>query len=125
MAASTVSTSHVEGLRMLTLTDLTKTYRTADVETRALADVSFGIAAGEFVAIMGPSGCGKSSLLNILGFLDSPSGGFYRLLGDEVSALSDSALTRFRREHVAFVFQSFNLIDDLRRAGNVEVSLLY
>jgi putative ABC transport system ATP-binding protein len=110
---------------MLDLRDLTKIYRTPELETHALAGVSLNIAAGEFVAIMGPSGCGKSSLLNILGFLDSPSGGSYRLLGDEVSTLSDAALTRFRREHVAFVFQSFNLIDDLTVAENVEVSLLY
>jgi putative ABC transport system ATP-binding protein len=112
-------------MTMLELTELTKIYRTPELENHALAGVSFDIAAGEFVAIMGPSGCGKSSLLNILGFLDSPSGGSYRLLGDEVSTLSDAALTQFRREHVAFVFQSFNLIDDLSVAENVEVSLLY
>jgi putative ABC transport system ATP-binding protein len=110
---------------VLALKDLSKVYRTAEVETRALSGVSFEIAAGEFVAITGPSGCGKSSLLNILGFLDSPSGGSYRLLGEEVSTLSETALTRLRRAHVGFVFQSFNLIDDLTVAENVEVSLVY
>jgi putative ABC transport system ATP-binding protein len=112
-------------MTMIELRDLTRIYRTPEVETHALAGVSFDVATGEFVAVMGPSGCGKSTLLNILGFLDSPSDGSYRLLGEEVSALSDAALTRFRREHVAFVFQSFNLIDELTVAENVEVSLLY
>jgi putative ABC transport system ATP-binding protein len=115
----------MKGFSMLTLTNLTKTYRTAEVETRALAEVSFEIDAGEFVAIMGPSGCGKSSLLNILGFLDTPTGGSYRMMGEEVSALSEAGLTRLRRAHVGFIFQSFNLIDDLTVAENVEVSLLY
>ena len=110
---------------MIEVSDLTKIYRTTDVETQALAGVSFEVAAGEFVAIMGPSGCGKSTLLNILGFLDSPSGGSYRLLGKDVATRSDGTLTRLRREHVGFVFQSFNLIDDLTVAENVEVSLLY
>lgn len=110
---------------MLELRNLTKIYRTLEHETHALAGISLDVGTGEFVAIMGPSGCGKSSLLNILGFLDSPSSGSYRLLGEDVSTLSDAALTRFRREHVAFVFQSFNLIDDLTVAENLEVSLLY
>jgi putative ABC transport system ATP-binding protein len=110
---------------MIEVRDLTKVYRTADVATQALAGVSIDVAAGEFVAIMGPSGCGKSSLLNILGFLDSPSGGAYRLLGEDVATRSDAALTRLRRDHVGFVFQSFNLVDDLTVAENVEVSLLY
>ena len=110
---------------MLEIRNLTKVYRTAEVETQALAGVSFDVAAGEFVAIMGPSGCGKSSLLNILGFLDTPCGGSYRLLDQDVAALSDAALARLRGEHVGFVFQSFNLVDDLTVAENVEVSLLY
>ena len=110
---------------MLQLKGLTKTYHTSEVMTQALAGISFDVAAGEFVAIMGPSGCGKSTLLNILGFLDSPSGGSYRLLGEEVATLAESALTRLRREHVGFVFQSFNLVDDLTVAENIEVSLLY
>lgn len=110
---------------MLQLKDLAKTYQTEDVVTQALLGISFEIAAGDFVAIMGPSGCGKSSLLNILGFLDSPSGGSYRLFGEEVATLSEQRLTKLRREHVGFVFQSFNLIDDLTVAENVEVALLY
>jgi putative ABC transport system ATP-binding protein len=110
---------------MLEIRNLTKVYRAADVETQALAGVSFDVTAGEFVAIMGPSGCGKSTLLNILGFLDAPSGGSYRLLDEDVATLSGAGLTRLRREHVGFVFQSFNLVDDLTIAENVEVSLLY
>jgi putative ABC transport system ATP-binding protein len=110
---------------MLEVKDLTKVYRAADVETRAVAGVSFHIGAGELVAIMGPSGCGKSSLLNILGFLDTPTGGTYRIMDEDVASLSEAALTRLRREHVGFVFQNFNLIDDLTVAENVEVSLLY
>jgi len=110
---------------MLKLEDLSKVYRTTEVETRALDNISFEIAKGEFVAIMGPSGCGKSTLLNILGLLDSPSGGSYRLMDQEVGKASESELTHLRRDHVGFVFQSFNLIDDLTVAENVEVALLY
>jgi putative ABC transport system ATP-binding protein len=110
---------------MLKLENLAKTYRTTEVETRALDGISFEVAAGEFVAVMGPSGCGKSTLLNILGLLDSPSGGSYRLLGEEVAGRSEAELTRLRRDHVGFVFQSFNLIDDLTVEENVEVALLY
>ena len=110
---------------MLTLTDITQTYRTADIETRALDAVSLQIDTGEFVAIMGPSGCGKSTLLNILGFLDAPSSGSYRIFDEEVAAASEAALTRLRRAHVGFVFQSFNLVDELTVEQNVEVGLLY
>jgi putative ABC transport system ATP-binding protein len=110
---------------MLTLANLRKVYRTSEVETQALDDVSLDIAAGEFVAVMGPSGCGKSTLLNILGCLDRPSGGSYRLMGEELSALSEAKLAQVRRAHVGFVFQSFNLINDLTIAENVEVALLY
>ncbi len=110
---------------MLKLENLAKSYRTTEVETRALDAISFEVAAGEFVAVMGPSGCGKSTLLNILGLLDSASGGSYQLLGQEVAGKSEQELTRLRRDHVGFVFQSFNLIDDLTVEENVEVSLLY
>jgi putative ABC transport system ATP-binding protein len=110
---------------MLTLADLSKTYRAGEVETQALDAVSLEVAAGEFVAVMGPSGCGKSTLLNILGCLDRPSGGSYRLMDEEVSALSEAKLAQVRRAYVGFVFQSFNLINDLTVAENVEVSLLY
>jgi putative ABC transport system ATP-binding protein len=111
--------------QLLEVSSLSRAYRSGEVETRALDAVSFAVAAGEFVALMGPSGCGKSTLLNILGFLDSPDSGSYRLRGEEVATLSDSRLTRLRRSHVGFVFQSFNLIDELNVAENVEVALLY
>jgi putative ABC transport system ATP-binding protein len=95
------------------------------VETQALGEVSLEIAPGEFVAIMGPSGCGKSTLLNVLGLLDSPSTGAYWFFGEDVARHSERQLTRLRRERIGFVFQSFNLIDDLSVAENVEVALLY
>ncbi|HZZ89680.1 MAG TPA: ABC transporter ATP-binding protein, partial [Caulobacteraceae bacterium] len=93
--------------------------------TQALSGVSLEIAGGEFVAIMGPSGCGKSTLLSLLGLLDSPSAGAYWFFGEDVARRSEAQLTRLRREHIGFVFQSFNLIDDLTVAENVEVALLY
>ncbi len=110
---------------MLKLQNISKVYRTTDVETRALQDVSFDVAAGEFLAIMGPSGCGKSTLLNILGLLDSPSSGVYEFLGEDVARASEQRLTELRRASVGFIFQSFNLIDDLSVQENVEVALLY
>ena len=111
--------------QFLQVSSLSRAYRSGDVETQALDAVSFEVAAGEFVALMGPSGCGKSTLLNILGFLDPPDAGSYRLRGEEVATLSDARLTRLRRGHVGFVFQNFNLIDELNVAENVEVALLY
>jgi putative ABC transport system ATP-binding protein len=111
--------------QLLQISSLSRAYRSGEVETQALDAVSFEVAAGEFVALMGPSGCGKSTLLNILGFLDTPDAGSYRLRGEEVATLSDARLTRLRRAHVGFVFQSFNLIDELNVAENVEVALLY
>jgi len=110
---------------MLKLENVSKKYRTTEVETSALNGVSLEIAAGEFVAVMGPSGCGKSTLLNILGLLDSPDGGAYWFFGEEVSKRSEQQFTALRRTGVGFIFQSFNLIDDLNVAENVEVSLLY
>ncbi len=110
---------------MLQLNSVSKKYRTTEVETRALDNISFDIAQGEFVAVMGPSGCGKSTLLNILGLLDKPSGGSYKLLGEEVAGQTERNLTALRRDHIGFVFQSFNLIDDLTVAENVEVALVY
>ena len=110
---------------MLELDHLSKRYRTSEVETNALSDVSLSVDSGEFLAIMGPSGCGKSPLLNILGFLDAPSAGNYRLFGEEVSAMSEARLTQLRRAHVGFVFQSFNLIDELSVEENVEVGMVY
>jgi len=110
---------------MLSLQDISKIYRTTEVETHALSQVSLAVRTGEFLAIMGPSGCGKSTLLNILGLLDTPDGGSYSFFGEEVAKLNEKALTRLRRGSVGFVFQSFNLIDDLNVSENVEVSLLY
>ena len=110
---------------MLKLENVSKKYRTTEVETSALNAVSLQIAPGEFVAIMGPSGCGKSTLLNILGLLDSPDRGAYWFFGEEVAKRSERELTALRRTGVGFIFQSFNLIDDLNVAENVEVSLLY
>jgi putative ABC transport system ATP-binding protein len=111
--------------QFLQISSLSRAYRSGEVETQALDAVSFDVAAGEFVALMGPSGCGKSTLLNILGFLDAPDSGSYRLRGEEVATLSEARLTRLRRAHVGFVFQSFNLIEELNVAENVEVALLY
>ncbi|MGZ3346326.1 MAG: ABC transporter ATP-binding protein [Caulobacteraceae bacterium] len=110
---------------MLKLTDIAKSYRTTEVETRALDGVSLAIGAGEFVAIMGPSGCGKSTLLNILGLIDSPTEGSFLFLNEEIAGYAEDKLTRLRRSHIGFVFQSFNLIDDLTVAENVEVALIY
>jgi putative ABC transport system ATP-binding protein len=110
---------------MLRLENIGKTYRTTEVETRALDGVSLQVADGEFVAIMGPSGCGKSTLLNMLGLLDSPDSGSYWFYGEDVAKYSEQKLTALRRTGVGFIFQSFNLIDDLNVAENVEVSLLY
>jgi putative ABC transport system ATP-binding protein len=110
---------------MLKLNEIAKVYRTTEVETLALNGVSLEIDAGEFVAVMGPSGCGKSTLLNVLGLLDSPSSGEFWFFGEEVAKYPEARLTKLRREHIGFVFQSFNLIDDLSVAENVEVALLY
>ena len=110
---------------MLKLEKVSKVYRTSEVETQALGEVSLEIADGEFVAIMGPSGCGKSTLLNLLGLLDSPSAGAYWFFGEDVARLPEARLTALRRDRIGFVFQSFNLIDDLTVAENVEVALLY
>jgi len=115
----------VEVNTMLKLEHVAKIYRTTEVETRALDDVSLEISAGEFLAIMGPSGCGKSTLLNILGLLDSPSSGAYSFCGEEVAQASEQRLTELRRASVGFIFQSFNLIDDLTVAENVDVALIY
>jgi putative ABC transport system ATP-binding protein len=110
---------------MLKLENVGKSYRTSEVETRALDGVSLEIGAGEFVAVMGPSGCGKSTLLNVLGLLDSPSDGDYWFFGENVARYSERQLTALRRAALGFIFQSFNLIDDLTVAENVDVALIY
>ena len=110
---------------MIKVTDLSKIFRTEEIETTALNKVSFEINDGEFVAIMGPSGCGKSTLLNILGLLDNPTDGSYQLLGQEVAKLKEKDRTKFRKGNIGFVFQSFNLIDELNVFENVELPLRY
>ena len=104
---------------------LSKTYRTDEVETTALDAVDITIGAGEFVAIMGPSGCGKSTLLNILGLLDNPTSGQYLLNGTDVSAHTERQRAGLRKQLLGFVFQSFNLIDELSVAENIELPLVY
>ncbi len=110
---------------MIKVTNLSKVFRTEEIETTALNEVSFEINKGEFVAIMGPSGCGKSTLLNILGLLDNPTAGSYELLGQEVANLKERERTKFRKGNLGFVFQSFNLIDELNVFENVELPLKY
>jgi putative ABC transport system ATP-binding protein len=110
---------------MIKTVNLTKIFRTDEVETTALNKVSFEIQKGEFVAIMGPSGCGKSTLLNILGLLDNPSEGEYYFLNNEVSLFSEKQRASTRKQNIGFVFQNFNLIDELNVYENVELPLIY
>ncbi len=110
---------------MIELHDLSKVYRTSDVETTALNNINLEISEGEFIAIMGPSGCGKSTLLNILGMLDTPNSGSYNFLGEDVANSSERELAIVRKQNIGFIFQSFNLIDELTVAENVELPLLY
>ena len=110
---------------MIKIEKLEKVFRTEEIETVALNSVSFEVKQGEFVAIMGPSGCGKSTLLNILGLLDNPTNGKYWLDGQEVGTLRESQRTQVRKGQVGFVFQSFNLIDELNVEQNVELPLKY
>ncbi len=110
---------------MIKSVELTKVFRTEEVETTALNQVTFEIREGEFVAIMGPSGCGKSTLLNILGLLDNPSGGQYHFLDQEVSDYSEKQRANLRKRNIGFVFQNFNLIDELSVFENVELPLIY
>jgi len=110
---------------MLKVEELSKSFRTEEIETIALNKVSFEVQQGEFVAVMGPSGCGKSTLLNILGLLDNPTSGKYFLLGKEVGTLKERDRTLYRKGKIGFVFQSFNLIDELNVYENVELPLIY
>ncbi len=110
---------------MIRTTHLKKLYSTEEVETTALDDVTMVVEQGEFVAIMGPSGCGKSTLLNILGLLDNPTDGAYHFLDEEVSGHSERQRANLRKNNIGFVFQSFNLIDELTVYENIELPLIY
>lgn len=110
---------------MIKIEKLTKIFQTEEVETYALNEVSIHVKSGEFVAIMGPSGCGKSTLLNIIGLLDNPSKGNYLFDGTEAGTLKERQRTRLRKGNIGFVFQSFNLIDELTVFENVELPLIY
>ena len=110
---------------MIQTENLTKVFQTEEVETTALNSVNFNVKKGEFVAIMGPSGCGKSTLLNIVGLLDNPSSGSYMFDGLDVSKMRERDRTQLRKGNIGFVFQSFNLIDELTVFENVEMPLIY
>ncbi len=110
---------------MIKLEKLSKVYRTDEIESTALNNVSFVIEKGEFVSVMGPSGCGKSTLLNILGMLDKPESGSYEFLGQEVSGLNEKGRSLVRKQNIGFVFQNFNLIDELTVFENIELPLIY
>jgi putative ABC transport system ATP-binding protein len=110
---------------MIRLANLSKSYRTETVMTAALRGIELTVEAGEFTAIMGPSGCGKSTLLNLIGLLDRPDEGQFWLHGQEVSRASEATLSLLRKRHIGFIFQSFNLIEELTVAENIELALLY
>ena len=110
---------------MLQMNQLSKIYRTDEVETVALNEVNIAIEQGEFVAIMGPSGCGKSTLLNVIGMLDRPDSGEYFFKGEDVAGYGEGRLSQIRKQHVGFIFQNFNLIDELSVRENIELALLY
>ena len=110
---------------MLSMRNLSRVYRADTVETTALDGIYLDVADGEFVAIMGPSGCGKSTLLNVIGMLDSPSSGTYEFDGADVSKLGEGRLADFRKKNIGFIFQSFNLVDELSVRENIELALLY
>ena len=110
---------------MIQLKDLSKVYRTEDIETLALNRIQMEIKQGEFVAVMGPSGCGKSTLLSLVGLLDSPSSGSYLFAGTEVATFNEKQRAKMRKANIGFVFQSFNLIDELTVYENIELPLIY
>jgi putative ABC transport system ATP-binding protein len=110
---------------MIALKHISRLYRSDEIETTALLDVNLSINRGEFVAIMGPSGCGKSTLLNILGTIDRPTSGAYMFEGVDLATMSEAKLAEHRATHLGFIFQSFNLVDDLTIRENIELGLLY
>jgi len=110
---------------MLQMRALSRVYRADTIETSALDAIDLDVSAGEFVAIMGPSGCGKSTLLNVIGMLDSPSSGSYLFAGQEVAGLGEAKLAETRKANIGFIFQSFNLVDELTVRENIELALLY
>lgn len=112
-------------MEIIKLKDLTKVYRTKEIETLALENVNIEIRKGEFVSIMGPSGCGKSTLLNIIGLLDTPTSGTVTIMDDTTGKMNDSQLSEFRNHNIGFVFQSFHLIPSLNVMDNVAIPLIY
>ena len=110
---------------MIKLEKLSKVYRTDEIESTALNEVSFEISKGEFVSVMGPSGCGKSTLLNVLGMLDKPESGSYEFMGGEMSQLNEKGRSEIRKKNIGFIFQNFNLIDELTVFENIELPLIY
>ncbi|PKP18845.1 MAG: phosphonate ABC transporter ATP-binding protein [Bacteroidetes bacterium HGW-Bacteroidetes-23] len=110
---------------MITIKKLSKTFRTEEVETKALNEIDLVVNQGEFITIMGASGCGKSTLLNIVGLLDSASGGSYQLLNQEMNGLTESEKSKIRKQNIGFIFQNFNLIDELSVFDNIELPLIY
>ena len=110
---------------MLKMHGITKVYRTSDIQTTALNNINFEVNKGEFVAVMGPSGCGKSTLLNLIGMLDNPTKGDYFFNDENIASYDESKLCDIRKHNVSFIFQSFNLIDELSVFQNVELALLY
>jgi len=110
---------------IIEISNLTKIYRTEEVETTALDAIKFSLEEGQFVSVMGPSGCGKSTLLHILGLIDNPSEGSYKFLGEEVSKYSEAKRASIRKTNIGFVFQSFNLIEELTVYENIELPLIY
>jgi putative ABC transport system ATP-binding protein len=110
---------------MITIKKLSKIFRTEEVETKALNEIDLVVNQGEFITIMGASGCGKSTLLNIVGLLDSASGGSYQLLNQEMNGLTESEKSKTRKQNIGFIFQNFNLIDELSVFDNIELPLIY
>jgi len=110
---------------MIKIHNLSKIFRTEEVETKALNEITFEVKQGEFITIMGASGCGKSTLLNIVGLLDSASGGSYKLFDREINGLKESEKSKIRKENIGFIFQNFNLIDELSVYDNIELPLIY